>query len=233
MLNFSAPALPQVEPPVVLESICLKKIIDFLELNIAIIVSVDDLTANHGVKRRAVHECVTVCSVFGMCSKSANGAVQWLGRQQAETSIPKMRAAIVRECQGKTMKQTFDCSQDASLAHIAVSLVKLYFYLGTKCLDLRKVGRLFAQRTIKYKTILRKLYTVASVLTLVSVLRRTTSASELQLVYPLKPDSPAQFSVEVMLNTEEELEEEQNYERRRREFEQIVTGRRFAVSPCD
>jgi hypothetical protein len=223
----NAPDVPtsQPEPQVVLESRCLKNIIDYLELNIGELFSVDDLTAMHAVKRRTIHEFLAVCSAFGMCIKFVNGSLRWLGRQQVEVSIHEMRAAIPGESRGKTLPQIFDCSADSSLSHIATSLVKLHCVLGTKFLDLRKVGRLLSQRGVKYKTVLRKLYTVASILTLVSVLRRTASSSEVQFVYPLKPPGATQFGVSVMLNTQTELEEEQSFERRRREFEQICLAK--------
>jgi hypothetical protein len=135
-----------------------------------------------------------------------------------------MRDEVIRDAQTHSLQEIFDCSRDSSLPHLATSLVKLHIYLGAKFLDLRKVSRLFCCGTIKYKTMLRKLYTVASILTLVAVHRRTTVASEVQLIYPLQPVVDSRLSLDVMLNTQTELEEGQICERRRKEFEEICAG---------
>jgi hypothetical protein len=221
MLNFCALRPLPPDPPVVIESAILKRILDYLESHLGVPVAVDDLARLHGLKRRCVHECVAVCSVFGICKKNPSGSVQWYGRQQATVSISRLRDEVIHEGQTQPLQKIFDCSRDPSLPRIATSLVKLHIYLGTKFLDLRKVSRLFCSKTIKYKTMLRKLYTVASILVLVAVHRRTTAASEVQLTYPLRPIIDSSLGLEIMLNTKTELEEEQTCERRRKEFEEV------------
>jgi hypothetical protein len=139
----------------------------------------------------------------------------------------------------------FNNSIDPSLQRLAVAIIKLFFYLRVKFLDLRKVGRLFSQRNTKYKTMLRKLYTVATGLELTGIIQKTRVVSEIQLVAPLEGDHDViQLGLGSILNTKEELEEEHACARRRQEFEEVCTelsggmARRcslppFMITHCD
>jgi hypothetical protein len=116
----------------------------------------------------------------------------------------------------------FNYSLDFSLQRIALALVKVFFYLRVKFLDLRRVSRLFAQRNTKYKTMLRKVHTVATGLEILGIVRKTSVVSEIQLRFPLDSENcMGKLPVASMLNTQEQLENEKVCARRRREFEAV------------
>jgi hypothetical protein len=212
------------DSPVVIESAMLKRTLDQLENHLGVPVAVDDLARLPGLKRRCVQECLAVCSVFGICQKRSTRSFQWYGRHQASCAIAQLRDEVIRDARMRSLREIFDCSNDPSLPHLATALVKLHIYLGAKFLDLRKVSRLFCRGILKYKTMLRKLYTVTSILALIAVHRRTASPSEVQFTYPLRPVVDSGLSLEILLNTQAELEEGQICERRRREFEEICAA---------
>jgi hypothetical protein len=113
---------------------------------------------------------------------------------------------------------------DSSVPRIAVSVVKLFFYLRVKFLDLRRVSRFFAERRTKYKTMLRKVYTVASCLEIVGIVKKTSVVSQIQLSIPLDSEiSALELNITSLLNTKEEVEEQKTCERRRREFTIMCT----------
>jgi hypothetical protein len=84
------------------------------------------------------------------------------------------------------------------------------------------VSRLFAQETIKYKTMLRKLYTAVSGLEIAGIIRRTMVVSEIQLIMdPRKDTGPASYSIHSVLNTEAELFLKQRFASNLKQFEKI------------
>jgi hypothetical protein len=115
--------------------------------------------------------------------------------------------------------QIFDCTTNSSIQYIGLSVIKLFLYLDTKFLDLRQVGKLFSNGKTKYKTMLRKLYTVASSLEIAGIISRTSSVAEIKLNFSAK-DKPERSPMNVMslLNTESELMNGQLYEARRKAF---------------
>jgi hypothetical protein len=86
-------------------------------------------------------------------------------------------------------------------------------------LDLRQVGKLFSHRKTKYKTMLRKLYTVASSLEIAGIISRTSSVAEIRLNLNAKAvPERSPMNVMSLLNTESELLNGQLYEARRKAF---------------
>jgi hypothetical protein len=135
--------------------------------------------------------------------------------------------------QATTLQGLFNYSADPSLPKISTAVVKLFFYLSTKSLDLRKVGKLFAQGNTKYKTMVRKLYTVAAGLELAGIVRKTDVVSEIRLNAPLHlANTTGSMGLSFLLNSRKELENEVSYERRRKEFEEICLKHTQAPIIC-
>jgi hypothetical protein len=116
----------------------------------------------------------------------------------------------------------FNYSIDSSLPRISMGVVKLFFYLSVKSLDLRKIGKLFSQGKAKYKTMVRKLYTVATGLELAGIIQKTSVVSEIQLLIPLHvTEIPCTMSISFFLNTRKDIDERTIIEQRRKEFEAV------------
>jgi hypothetical protein len=119
------------------------------------------------------------------------------------------------------MRALFDCAHDYSLERVALLLVKLCFFLRVKFLDLRRAGRLFAQRTPKYDTMMRKLYTVATCLDIVGIVKKTARVSEIQLLVALDPAIMLPPGVAMLVNTSEDMARARVYHERQKEFEAV------------
>jgi hypothetical protein len=209
----------------VTEGIALRQVITALELERCGLQSIDVLARDFGLKRRGIRDFLKICAVFGICRRDPNSAVEWLGLDRSGALIDQIRAET--EAEGGDLRglgRIFDYSADPSLQRISCGIVKLFFYLGTPKLDVRKAGRLFAQGKTKYKTMLRKLYTVVAGLELAGVLSRTQVVSEVQLNAPLTlVDGRSQFSVPSILNSPDDAKRQHRFEMRRREFEKMCT----------
>jgi hypothetical protein len=182
---------------------------------------IEGLAHDFSIRRRTLFDFVRICSIFGICARFQDDRLKWFGIEHSKDALDSVRADADEKRKSSEMKDTFSHSLDQSLLTIALGFVKLFFYLRVKSLDLRKVSRLFAQRRAKYKTTLRKIYTVAGALAVLGFVRKTAVAAEIQLSLPLKScaDSESGLGLSSILNSPQELEDEQACVRRRRDFE--------------
>jgi hypothetical protein len=213
---------PLPSPATLNENILITRIVHYLEDHPNAPIALDFLAEQFGVKRRGLYDFISISIMFGICQRHTSNSIEWHGIDHSESVLNTLRDEARRESTNQNLKDLFNNQTDPSLQRIAIGVVKLFFVLRVKNLDLRKVGRLFAQRTTKYKTMLRKLYTVAAGLELAGIVRRTTVVSEIQIVTRLAENhSGAQMGIGSILNTKEEIEEEQICEKRRHEFEAV------------
>jgi hypothetical protein len=204
------------------ENINLTRVIHHLELHPHSKSLIDGLAQKFSIKRRYLYDFLSICTTLGICRRLPGNTVEWLGLAQSTLMLQSIRLECRQEDRERDLKEIFNYSMDASLQRIAVAVIKLFYVLQVKYLDLRKVSRLFAQRNLKYKTMLRKLYTVTGGLELAQIIRRTATVSEIQLIVPLDMESDlTRLKLSGMLNTSEELEEQRMSEKRRTEFEQV------------
>jgi hypothetical protein len=203
------------------EPVVLRRILRYLESHLNTSCSIDGLAHDFGMKRRGLYDFLGICSIFGICRRVPNNQVEWLGMSESVAALQAIRTQIRQENDFRGLKEIFNYSMESSLPKIALAVVQLFFVLKVKFLDLRKVSRLFAQRNMKYKTMLRKLYTIAGGLQLARIVRKTSTVSEIQLLVPFDLDSESPLKLGSMLNTPEELEEERTCELRRKEFDGV------------
>jgi hypothetical protein len=206
------------------DSATIQRIFHELERAPMTVRSIDELAHAHGIRRRAVYDFVSICSVFGMCKRTPNNHVEWHGVDRWAAKVNAIRTEAEQEPGGGDIRALFNYHLDASLQHVACGLVKLFFFLRVKFLDLRQVSRLFAQRNTKYKTMLRKVYTVASGLEIAGIVRKTRAVSEIQLNVSLDSEiSETGLNISSILNSRQQIEQQKLGERRRREFEAACT----------
>jgi hypothetical protein len=226
------PATTSHDPTSTNEITRIKRIVGYLELRRGIRTDITALAQDFGVKRRGLYELITICGTFGICRRYSSAHVEWLGIDQAESVLNTLRQQCREENEHIPLCDVFNNAADPSIQRLAVAIIKMFFFLRVKFLDLRKVGRIFAQGITKYKTMLRKLYTVAGGLEIVGLIRKTKVVSEIQLVASLDagPDT-THLNLQSILNTQAELNEEQTCDRRRQEFEALCTRLLHGMRP--
>jgi hypothetical protein len=210
--------------PSVNETPILQELVRQLELGHHPVISVDEISRSYGVKRRTLYDFIGIFSVFGICRRSLNNSIEWLGLNHIERSLDDIRHQAQADSGQSTLVSRFNCVTDPSLSHISEAVVRLFFCLRIRYLDLRKIARLFAQGQAKYKTMLRKLYTVVCGLELAGIVSRTEVVSQIKLNVPLDGVLGAPLGLAEILNTQEEIDCAIGIERRRKEFDQIAVG---------
>jgi hypothetical protein len=211
-------------PAAVNETPILRELVRQLELGHHPVMSVDEISRSYGVKRRTLYDFIGIFSVFGICRRSLNNSMEWLGLSHIVRSLDDIRHQVQADSGRSTLVSLFNYAANPSLSHISEAVVRLFFCLRLRYLDLRKVARLFAHGQAKYKTMLRKLYTVVCGLELAGIVSRTDIVSQIKLNVPLDDATGAPIGLAAILNTQEEIDCAIGIERRRKEFDQIAVG---------
>jgi hypothetical protein len=201
-------------------------IIHYLESHRHAIASIDTLAQEFCLKRRPLYEFITICCTFGICQRPSTDTVHWLGIERSRCLLDTFRKQAREGLSDDDFDEILTSSVGLSVSDIAIAIVRLFFLLHVQALDLRKVSRILANNKAKYKTVLRKVYTVAGGLEFAGIVRKTTVASEIQLQVPLDwSTAPAQMDLMAMLNSNQEMEEARIWARRRRAFDGACSER--------
>lgn len=213
------------------EMLALRTMIQDISNKSVKIYNLNELCNTYGIKRRGFYDFLSIGTVFKICYRHTNDTFEWYGFNETYKVLVYISQTVQKESMNKGIKEFFDCSANSSLQNLALNVVKLFFYLNTKFLDLRQVAKLFSQGTSKYKTMLRKLYTVAAGLELAEIIGKTNRVAEIKFLHPIPSRAFADpTDIMSMLNTKEELDAESNFEGRRKIFQAITYDRRFLAA---
>jgi hypothetical protein len=206
------------------EALVLKRLVRHLESHPHSPISIDSLAHEFDIKRRGLYDFITICSTFDICRRITHNSLEWCGISRSIPILKTIRLECRQEPPDRSLKEIFNYSLDASLQRIAVAVIKLFFMLKLKFLDLRKVSRLLAQKNMKYQTMLRKLYTVVSGLEVARIVHKTEIVSQIQFLVPLDIGIELpELKVCNLLNTQDDIEDQKRSEARRKEFEELCS----------
>ena len=208
------------------EMLALKVMVNEISKSKQKMFNLNDLCSTYGVKRRGFYDFLSIGSVFKICQRHTNDNFEWFGFKNTASELECIRHQVSSN-PNICLKNFFDCSLNSSLQNIALSVVKLFYYLNQKTLDLRMVAKLFAQGPTKYKTMLRKLYTVAAGLELSEIVGKTNRVAEIQFLYPLQEKKLNPMDIMTMLNSKEDQALEGIFQKRREEFNTLTCDRRY------
>ena len=220
----NSPPAPKVSP--VNEMLALKAMVQEISKSQTKIFNLNVLCNSYGIKRRGFYDFLSIGQVFKICQRHSNDNFEWFGFANTASALASIKKDV-RNTHIASVKSFFDCSMNSSLQNIALSVVKLFYYLNQKTLDLRMVAKLFAQGPTKYKTMLRKLYTVAAGLELSEIIGKTNKVAEIKFLYPLQEMKPNPLDIMSMLNSKDDQILEEVYQRRREEFNDLTIDRRY------
>ena len=189
------------------------------------------LCSQFSVKRRVLYDFIQIVEPLAIIDRKNNNLFVWNGISNFQTVIPTLLSNLQNETLSHSFVNIFSCSNDSSLVHITILLLKLFCYLNTKTLDLRSVAFLFTQGPTKFKTLIRKLYTVSTSLEVVGILSKTSKVSEVKLLVPelLIRNQNQNIGVQALINTTEELQQFEMFEQRRKEFNEYVEHSKICV----
>jgi hypothetical protein len=147
--------------------------------------------------------------------------LQWLGLGRAVLAVERIRQRVLDDSPPQDLRAVFDYSINSSLPGIAGAIVRFFFIIGVRFLDIKKVAVLFSQGKPTHKTLLRKMYTVVIGLELAGIVTRTAAVSEIKLNLAGEIDERNVCRLSSILNSDEEVKRAEITERRRKEYQQI------------
>lgn len=187
---------------------------------------ISELGTYFNVNKRTIKDFINVCVAFNVCRKINNDAFEWYGYSNILETIEKFEKEIKTCSFYHGIFDLFNCSLNGSLENISISVVKLFIYLNKKYLDVHNIAKLFAQGQCKYNTMLRKLYTVGICLRICGVISKTNKVSEFKYNYHRIHIRPTEGMrrIQYILNTEEEIKEYMEFNRRMKIFDNYVNN---------
>ncbi|OHT12227.1 hypothetical protein TRFO_18030 [Tritrichomonas foetus] len=179
--------------------------------------SLSKMCEKFNIKRRVLYDFISILFRFEICSKISSEHFFWFGLEKSKNAITALKKDVENKSD-EELRADLNCVAEPSLPHIAVAIIQLFFYLNVKLIDLRQACCFLAVDQKKYKTLLRKLYTVSARLEVAKIIEKTTNIAEVRLInFPETPNKI--LSIEQMMNTNEELKAESIYSARRKEYE--------------
>ena len=206
------------------ESLPLKNLVTILEKNSKNTqYNISILCETKNVKRRSLYDFIVVASAFNACCRKSNNEFEWKGLHFFKETIPLLAKHFETEFRYHSIQVLFDCSNQPTLAKLALSLIKLFVYLNENIIDIRQAAKLFAQQGAKYKTMLRKLYTVISCFEVADVVSRTNSSAEIRLLIPFTQPNSVYSIQSLIQNKDTNSSTNMNvYDSRRSQYKALV-----------
>lgn len=200
----------------------LRKTIKTISQSSKSVFGINEVCSEFGIKRRGLYDFLSVSAIFDVCKKTTNDEFLWIGLGGIEGKLKEIQGRLENDAKETSMLDLFNCATNSSIQNVSICVIRLFLYLNVKCLDLREVGKLFCQKRCKYKTMLRKLYTVASSLEIAGIISRTVLVAEIKLNFGPEHDEQSTMDVRSLLNSGTETNNGQNYVERRAAYESYV-----------
>lgn len=208
----------------------LKKTIETISQSPRKMFGINGVCSAFGIKRRGLYDFLSVSTIFGVCRKANSDEFEWIGLGGIEKKLKEISDGLERDATTASVLELFNCATNSSIQNVSVCVIRLFLYLNVRCLDLREIGKLFCQKRCKYKTMLRKLYTVASSLEIAGIISRTAVVAEIKLNFNPAGEERKAMDVRSLLNKSSDTEKEQRYAERREAYEAYVKDERQVVS---
>ncbi|KAH0787756.1 transcription factor E2F7/8 [Histomonas meleagridis] len=169
----------------------------------------------YSITRRVLYDFITILHALNVVDRMSNETFLWKGIKNQYQFVENIKNDPSLNS-GCNFKQ-FSCDQDSHLSQVVVRLIRLFYYLGTEILDIRKVSKLFIKGEVKRRTMLRKLYTISSSLNVVGLIERTDQPATIKICVSPLPLT----SIEILLNNSH-VRNEEIFVARRKAFEECV-----------
>lgn len=199
-----------------------------MEKNIGASLKISYVCEKFAIKRRIVYDFISIYAAFNVCRRYESDLFEWYGLKSIQGNFSKIKESVKEET--RPLISAFSCADDCSLPTIAKFIVSLFFYLSVKCLDLREACALLSAERGNYKTILRKIYTVAMRLEVGKIVSKTKKVAEIRLIDWKEDSHFSSFHIRSFINTAEELNAHRILMQRRQEYDRIVSQKSFISS---
>lgn len=170
------------------------RMIKKLNDNIMATYSLSMLYGINQIPKRRFYDVVNVLTAIGCCRRNQFKIIEWIGSDNIINQFKLLRNTSKLEDCSLSIEGLFDPNQNVSLLSMTNSFVLLLGTLDSDIIDLREAASFLSRGTASYKTILCKLYQIASVFRAVEVFEKTEKVCVFRLLSPFKEALQIKYS---------------------------------------
>lgn len=131
--------------------------------------SITNICYMYGVTRRIFYDFITIMAAVEIVKKINSENFIWISVKKHIGFIEQIKDEMKKE---NVKIEMFNCENNGQLSEVTIKLIKLFYFLGTDTVDIRKVSKLFVRGIVKRKTMIRKLYTITTSLEIIDLISK-------------------------------------------------------------
>lgn len=171
--------------PVPAEGVSLHSIIEYIERkHSSSDVDLNSLVSHFCVRRKTLYDMMSIMIALGIATRISPTSYHWHGIDHIDNAISFVQQQSNSNLDDQPLETMFKCAKDASLGNLSLSLLKLFWFIGSDNLNLHSVASLFGQRDVRFSSILRRLVVIRSCLRVVGVAHSDSSSESITLIHP-------------------------------------------------
>lgn len=183
----------------------IQRMVRDLESNPNQIHSIPQLCRKFPVKRRRLYDVINVLSAIGCSSRSGPDEITWHGPDRCAAKLREEIHKLDVHNPTKSLNDLFPPETCVGLGAVTISFLMIFVATQVEIVDLREVSCFLSRNRRTYKTILSKLYQIATILGTVGVISRTPNVCEVKLEPPFaalirEEGEKAPVAIEALLN---------------------------------
>lgn len=147
------------------------------------------------IEKRRLYDLFNILAALKVCNRidDTRQGFEWVDINMIPGAIKEIFIETELKVQHGGIRSLLPLERSPSLGSLTRALLSIYFLTGCTKLNVKLLVILFAEKPIKYKQMLRRLYLVAFFLEQVDILKRTTSIGEYQILFDLNKYSMDAF----------------------------------------
>lgn len=179
--------------------------------------NISSICNSYGITRRIFYDFITIMTAIEIAKKINSEEFIWICVRNHISLIDKIKD----EMKSENIKiDIFNCENDGKLSEVTIKLIKLFYFLGTDTIDIKKVSKLFVSGIVKRKTMIRKLYTITTSLEIIGLICKMNKPG----IFKISIGPTFITDLESLLNHITTIKNEERYIIRRQLYDDLTSN---------
>ena len=143
---------------------------------------VNEIADAEGCEKRRLYDLFNVLCSVGLCFKTVDKMYIWYGEKNMMKTLKEeyLRAEVLTF--SRDMWSIFIMPESPPIGHLALTIIIIYLFFGSKEMALKQICLIMAQRKAKMSRLLRRLYLAAFFLEQINVLSHTSQIGSYKIL---------------------------------------------------
>lgn len=140
------------------------------------------------IEKRRLYDLFNILTALKVCNRMDNAGhgFRWNTLDVIPDAIKDIFIETEMQIMEKGFKSLFPLGASPSLGSLTKALLSVFFYTGLTKVNVKLMAILFAEKSIRFKQMLRRLYLVAFFLEQLDIMKRTAAIGEYEILFDLK-----------------------------------------------